>query len=638
MNLDKYMQLFNRSKFNDYYLIILIIITGIVFVIIPDCTFLHNIDTIINSRLPLYKDISLKVGTKLVWIIWCSGIILIFNGLCALIKSIINNKNYLFIIQIVGSFLIIILGYRILMGVGLGIYPLINPSGMVPSGIIYGHEDNLNYLSFASQARFGSNLFTDLGTIEPHRALYFNPFFIAIGKLSAWFYLPIVSVFFIVGIFISVPIVISAAYLCAKSIGIPEWGAKWTTIFAAFSSGLTVPLFCLGLFFNFSPPIGTDLGVMDSIISSTLLVYPLHSFALALLSIALFLMLNADNDYINLKLLITISAALLVTTLLLAFTHPYESLLFLFSYAIYCIYSTVAYSKKAWKRRGYILIIICAAVIPIIIYNIFVAQQPVWNHGLNSSISMANQRTRLAWIIGYGSILPLSLYGGYFAFKKSQYEKARWFAIWALLLISMLIVVNTEKIKICDGGHFPICILAGLGFYELVSYVSHIKSTLLRNAVKILTAIMCLSLFLTFPGNLIRLYVHSYDIELNYAADKIRSLSKNDKPKVLCDIETGHLLPVLGGVQVYAGHWGLTPDVAKKSKELIEAGIDVPSYNNKRQYLVIMGNFNNIIRYNHFDYLLIRKDRPIYTFIDGIKNIDKIECYYRWCLYRINNG
>jgi hypothetical protein len=200
----------------------------------------------------------------------------------------------------------------------------------------------------------------------------------------------------------------------------------------------------------------------------------------------------------------------------------------------------------------------------------------------------------------------------------------------------LLIIVNTEKIKICNGGYFPICILAVIGFYELVSYVSHIKINLLRNSGKLIIAIICLSTFLTFPGNLFRLYVHSVDIELIYAAHKIRSLSKSDKPKVLCDIETGHLLPVYGGVQVYAGHWALTPEIGTKRKELIEAGIDIPLYDDSRQYLFKKDKFINIIQHNHFDYLLIRKDRPIYKIIDQFKDIVKIDCYNRWCLYRIN--
>jgi len=608
---------------------------GIILIIIPDSSKLITIDSIINRYLQSYTDAELNPGARIVWIIWLFGAILIFNTMCEIIKKFANKKGsiYFFFIQVIGSFFIIILGYRYLLGVGLGIHPTINSSGMISSGIIFNQADTLNYLSWASQARFGSYMFMDLGTIDPHNALYFNPFFLAIGKISTWLNLPIFSVFYISGIFVAGPIAIIGTFYCSRFMGIPEDGAKWGTIIATFSSGITLPILALGWLFNFHPPKGTDITIVDSIISSTLLVYPLHAMALAFLIITSILMITAEDNDILLKNYLIISISIVLMATLSVFTHPYETFMFLSSYFCYCLISFFVDAKDKCKRRFYILSLVSLVIVPIIIYYYLVGQQPVWNHAFNSAISITMKKSRLAWIIGYGFTLPLALYGAYFSFNNKQYERARWFTIWVFLLGFLLIIVNTKNIKISNGGYFPMCVLAGLGFSKLIAITGRINSGYLRKFAKAFTAFIGISLFLTFPGYLIRLYVHSFDVELIDATQKIRSMKNSGEPKVLTDSETGHLLPVLGGLRVYAGHWGLTPDISKKRRELIEAGIEKPLFFDKGPFDFRKENFLKTLHSHNFDYVLINKNQPAYDFANHIKELILIKNYKRWCLY-----
>jgi hypothetical protein len=632
---------FNILKINNLRIFFLLLL-GIILVLIPDSPKIILLDKIINRYLSGFTsgftEGVLRPGARIVWILWLFGAVLIFNALCEIIKKVANRKGsvYFFLFQVIGSFFIVSLGYRSLLGVGLGLHPAVDSSGMISSGIIFNHADTLNYLSWASQARFGSYLFMDLATIDPHKALYFNPFFLAIGKISAWLNLPIFSVFYMVGIFVACPIVVVGTYYCSRSMGISENGAKWGTIIATFSSGLTLPLFVMGWLFHFSPTKGTDLRVLDSIISATLLVYPLHAMAIAFLSITVFLMLIADNDHTFFDKSFLISLSICLIAALFVSTHPYESVLFLSSYVCYCFLSIFSEPIIKWRRRLYILVLVSIVVVPIVSYYYLVSQQPVWNWTFSDVTSTLYDKTRLAWIIGYGLTLPLALYGGYCAFINTQYEKARWFAIWVFLLIVLLIILNTN-VKLSNGGYFPMCVLAGLGFGELISITSRIESGYLRKSGKAFTAIIGILLFLTFPGYLIRLYAHSFDVELIYATQIIRSLEGSKNPKVLTDSETGLLLPVLGGVRVYAGHFGLTPDIKIKHRELIEAGIQKPLFYDKGPFDVTKENFLKTLHSHKFDFVLIDKNRPAYDFANHTKELFLIKSYNRWCLYSTRN-
>jgi hypothetical protein len=54
-------------------------------------------------------------------------------------------------------------------------------------GVAANPTDYLSYSSWARQARDGALTFSDLYTTTPHAAIYFNPFFLAVGWLSRIF-------------------------------------------------------------------------------------------------------------------------------------------------------------------------------------------------------------------------------------------------------------------------------------------------------------------------------------------------------------------------------------------------------------------------------------------------------------------
>jgi hypothetical protein len=572
----------------------------------------------------------------MIWLIWISGIAICFNSLINGISKKVTSiriHRITFLFQIIVSYLIVLFGYRFLLKAGLGLSELYDSHGFITTGIFYNIPDTLSYLSWAKQANLGSYFFTNLGAVESHSPIYFNPFFLMIGKIASWLNLPIFSIYYIVGI-ITIPIIISVIFYCTLNVGIPENGARWATIFAAFSSGLSAQLFLLGYLLHFSPPKGTDITVLDSIISSTLLVYPLHAFAVAFLGIAILLILLIDNDKLSLKKYIVLSFALYFTSSLLTFTHPYETGLFLLSYFIFWVVSVITNDRKIIIRRLYILIIVLIGTLPIILYYYILGHQPVWVDCFNTLLDESLRKTRVAWLIGYGFILPLALFGGYHSFKKLENEKARWLMIWIILLTLFLIVVNVRQIKISNGGYFPMCILAGYGFIELSGIINKFEPILFKRIGQTILTLVLLSVFITFPSYLIEFSRHAYDVEIKYATEKIRAISKEKYPIVLCDYQTGYLIPVISGLRVYAGHY-LTPNFSRKRGNLIKAGIGNPEFFDKKDFQINLTNFIGLLKENELNYLLIKNDTPAYSYAKQVNGLCLIHYYKRWSLYYI---
>src|SRR5687768_12175900 len=77
--------------------------------------------------------------------------------------------------------------FRFAIGAGLGLQTRQEHPDLLPTGLVGDLRDNYTYASWAQQARAGKWLFHDAHTTDAHRAIYFNPYYLLVGRVARLF-------------------------------------------------------------------------------------------------------------------------------------------------------------------------------------------------------------------------------------------------------------------------------------------------------------------------------------------------------------------------------------------------------------------------------------------------------------------
>jgi hypothetical protein len=442
--------------------------------------------------------------------------------------------------------------------------------------------DNLTYAAWAQQCRRGDFLMESLYTIQPHRAILFNPYFAAVGLLSRWTGLHVLLVMNLLGLLAAAGAVL-VVYRIALALGMGRLAARWACLFLAFGSGLTACQHWL------SQPLlgrrllnGADVVFLDAIGHSTFMVFPYHSVALALAAVVVWMVvlaLRPARDGFPPPPRAIYVAAAFVLTLLLSWVHPYEILLPLLAMIAWVVLGQILVVPNDSTKRVRILlcILLALAAAPQVLFGIYLSTQPAWDEFLRNAREVPISARQ--WIVGFGMLLVLAIIGCRRVMERGVWADAGgWILAWLACAIALLIGLQVRFTKLVDGSSIMMCLLAGCGAAMLWNVTAS------RKALRVLVIALLIPVFTTpiLLLDMYRAYARGggnppavYDPEIATLLGDPNHLT-GPRLDVLCDARTGVYLPGLYGYRVFAGNWALTPDLATKTAILEVAGITPP--------------------------------------------------------------
>lgn len=530
------------------------------------------------------------------------------------------------------SVVLLLIVFRLLTGAGFGFQDAaVRPDGMFSSGFLFNLYDNLQYVSFAEQARHGSWLFSDLYTTERHAAIYLNPYFLLVGRISRATGVPVTAIMIFAGM-IGVAVVVLVSFHTAIRLGFPESAAKWSCLFVAYASGIFSFVWLLHHLFGTELLFGADVAYQDAILFSNFFAYPYHTVSLALMALLIWFIVSYHRENVVHKRCVLFLIPVL--TMFLGLTRPYEIVMLVASYCFF-VMIILARDKSAFGASLTIPLLLVVGEAPVVVYHSWMSQQPVWNFLASSGLNFP--APPVTWLVGYGTMLPLSLAGGWLCLRNSKYFNGLWFAIWVCLIVLLLIVLRIPQTKVCSGAHFPMCVLAGLGFSEILKRAHHVKTYTFRLLCYTAICIIIISSFATSFGLLLRVYRPVMcDAEVRNVLEQVRaSADEPDSiPSVLCDSKVGLVAPGLGGVRVFVGNVWLTPDYKLKQAQLVEAGVE-PVDRTSTAADANREVFRQLVDQEGFDYALLDTRSPADSFARDSDDMRLVGVYGRYALYEV---
>jgi len=511
--------------------------------------------------------------------------------------STIQRHELAYPLVLGGILAALVIGVRVVSGVGFGEGRSAEP--FTPLGVFSNEEDNLQYASWCRQAAEGRWLFEDRFTLEPHDPVVFHPLFLLIGRIATAIGASPLCVLVAGGV-ASIPVITTAAYCCARSLGLSVFTARSAVLILSVGCGMsrlggaiwrTVAAAPAGSMPSWL--VGADLFYYDALFFPTFFEYPFITICYAVLTVQCAVLARADAQAVGGKTLRSCLIALVLLQLLLGLSHPYEHILIAGAYGMATIVSFVVTggSGEATRRR---LPVLMALVVPsglVVAYYLWLSQLPVWRDVARQSLAIPCPRT--VWISGYGALLPLAVVGGWLVIRDlrrsrsprpdenentSNCARCLWMATWAALVLVPLIVLESSRSKICAGGYLPLAMLGAIAMETLRR-----RATSADGAERAgLRLIVWLALWATllhgsvwqvgvFAQQCQRVRSEIFDVAARLAADA--GGPGEARPKVLAEPRIARLLVALGGVRVYCGNVYKTPDFQAKQGRLVDAGV-----------------------------------------------------------------
>ncbi len=539
------------------------------------------------------------------------------------------------------------LGYRIWAGKPLGPTDPRETESVAVDGIALNSIDTLTYATWAKQSVDGSFLLSDLFTTEPHRRLYFNPYFYLVGRLSNVCHTTPIAVMNVSLPLLPVPIML-LCYGIAVNLGYSHRAARLTCLLMAFASGWSWMLFAVrhagaGLGFFGRNRFGADVEFGDTFPCTTMAVYPYHAAGLLLLCLVIYLWTLADKpEAPGSRTERWLPPATAISCGLLVAVRPYEFFLPAFSYAVFLGLTAFLAATGRPMPLGHRTRIFLASLVlsvPLMLYRAYIGTQPVWK--TFAALSMSIHTTPLQWTIGLGPTLLFALAGVHLVLrdvKKARIEVL--VAFWVVLLVAVLYFYNRGGSKLSHGGFLALSLLAARALEAAWDEIIALDSPRLRLAVALPLVLLMLTAVPTLPVGL-EYYrttpdlvaLHRYDPEIVSLWERASIVLDRNKA-VLCDTYTGNRLPPFLGCRVWAGHWSLTPDFEAKSDRLQRAGIIDGELGNSADTSDIAHEFASLWASAGCDYLLLKKDAPARAPAESAAALAIAAEGERWILFR----
>jgi len=437
------------------------------------------------------------------------------------------------------------------------------PEQMVYTGIHHLTPGDTNvFLSMIEQVKQGENIFINLYTSEPQERLFINPLWLSVGwfaKLtgaSNLLTLHIARSFWIV-MFVFV-VYLFLAYVLKKQ----RW-RRLVLLLILFSSGL-------GVFFNpflfdvhniTEHP--TDIWVAESITFLTLYHSPhlIASLTLIILTFLLVLMAFRTN-----KIRFSVGAG--IACLFLLWFHPFNGPTIYLTLFTFLVIIFLQKRKIIWSYVQHCLIV-GAIPIPAVAYLYWLNQTDwVIRHWASQNILMSPS----VWmfLIGYGFLVPLAVFGIIRVTKQPSFEKL-FIVAWALSSSLLIYFPISFQRRMSEGLHVPLVILAGIAIIYFLKRYQEKDGSL---GIKAFVIFILLTVFLPLTnvqilGQDLHLYSTKKGLPYYLHQDEVEAMhwlrdTATEREVTFSSYYMGNFIPAYSGRIVWIGHGPQTINLIEK--------------------------------------------------------------------------
>lgn len=419
------------------------------------------------------------------------------------------------------------------------------------------------YASHIKQSADSPKLFTqDLFTTEPQGGVYIFLYFTALGIIS-WATGIGVPVAFLIGRFIVILLFLAILWKVLKEFFPSEKERLAAFVLASFSGGIG----WLALLAGYATPIfsrikSTDLNYSLGYSSFGHFTFPLP-FAAYTLFLLVFLSLLRFFETRRPKYI----AAAAILHALIFFVHPASIAVFSLALALVPVIALVR-TRNITKPLEYVKAFLPFALSAgiVLAYILWASKDFAYGNSLSAYMAWKRGEPILFFLLGYGILIPLAVYGISKLRAKNEFVKD--FLI-AWIAAAFLAAANPDKgVKLMFALHLPLAIAASYGlfrFFESVKWLAEKKDLLLPVAILILS----LSAPFIISAKISDATNQGFQSGPYISTDDLAAagfVAKQPNGNVLASYDTGNKIPYLTGQKVFLGHWTETAGSDKKRK------------------------------------------------------------------------
>jgi hypothetical protein len=454
---------------------------------------------------------------------------------------------------------------------------LAQPPDMVFIGAVYDEEDYYSHLAKMQQGMQGTWQYHVLFTPEDHPGAYINLFYIALGHLTAALGLSPVLVYHLTRVLCAMALLLAIYWFVA--LFVPDRGTRRVAyLLACFSSGLGWLVLLITRSYTLGGITPVDFWFIEMYTFFIVLTFPhtclaqvAHLFAFA----CMVRLLRGERGWHT--WLVAAGAGLVLTVV-----HPYSLLPLDASLALYWLYLLIRHRGEAVRRLLWLLGF-ALLPLPLVIYDYLdIASNPVLRAWQAQSYTLSPPP--LHYLLGYGLVLMLAVWGGFLVFRDRE-EMGASLALWLLAVAPLLyipLVFHLQR-RMIEGVHVPLSVLAAVGldrgllpvvqrswlagWFGRHRYPRHrfrqLISRLLLAFTTPSTWYLLASLSLAAAGGYGPLYHSCAEVEA------VLWLGQHSSPRdtVLSSYEIGGYIPARIGHRVFWGHWAESIHLPQKRSE-----------------------------------------------------------------------
>ncbi|MFA6553535.1 MAG: hypothetical protein WCT27_03840 [Patescibacteria group bacterium] len=438
------------------------------------------------------------------------------------------------------------------------------PAGKVYTGIHYLTPGDTNVmLSNIEQVKQGHDIFINPYTAEPQHRIYVNPFWLGVGWMAKIFQMSALLAYHVARSLL-IFVFLFVVYLFLAYIFADSKRRVWAILVICTASGL-------GLFFNpflfdvnriYEHP--TDTWVPESVSFLTLYHSP-HLIASVTLIVLVFLLMLIAFDRNQYRY--SISAG--IAGLFLLWFHPFNGPTI---FGVLMTYMLLVFLRDRKLYWGYVrhYCILAAFAIPPTVYMYYLSRTD-WVIRKWNEQNLLPSPTVWMYLIGYGILVPLALYGLWITLKDTK-NKGIFLISWLITSSALLYVPIYFQRRLSEGLHIPIAILATAGIIALYERWREPSPS----SWQIKASVLVISLVIFLPLSNFQIMgqdIFNYQTEKTYPyyvdRTEIEAMYWLKDNTTLDDVvfstyEIGNFIPAYSGRIVWLGHGPQTINLEEK--------------------------------------------------------------------------
>ncbi|MEX0788127.1 MAG: hypothetical protein WD040_04945 [Anaerolineales bacterium] len=436
------------------------------------------------------------------------------------------------------------------------------------NGSVYDPQDVAIHLSAMQQGFRGSWQYQILVTADAHPAGWIRTLYLGLGHASRVTGLSLALMYHAARVVFGAA-ALAAFYVFAARCLRPVVLRRTAALFFALGSGLGWLQLPLGL--NLRPDLSPiDFWLIDGYGFFSLMVFPHFAAVLALLAwgfdrASAYFAEGKPRDL----------AGMALAGIALQLVQPFAP------WILDLTVLTLALAPKIGVRRTLpALLTLAVSQAPYFAYSLTLfGSSPAWRSIQEQTVTLSPPP--FGYVLGYGILTPLAIWGAVIAFRRSTARGARLAATWSMVAFALAYLPWNLQRRFTEGVMIPMAILAATGLgYGLLPAVRRLLRARLdhrrwrraRNlTLPASAAVASISSLILAVGGAV--FVQSRPEALfdpapvHAAAARLRTVAVWDQP-VMAAERTGQILAAAIGQRVFVGHIIETPFYVQRSDEL----------------------------------------------------------------------